>query len=118
MEDKVQRREREDKRHVQYQLVASHQMYACIFLRKTCILASMKDKGQRTRDGGIEDGKQRSNGHEQSHKKGTLGQLIGRVQRFGNKEQSRERGDRGRETRSKAVRRDRGLDTKRQSKKT
>jgi hypothetical protein len=36
---------RGDKGQVQYQLVASHQVYACIFLRKTYILASMKDKG-------------------------------------------------------------------------
>jgi hypothetical protein len=36
-----------------------------IILRKSRILASIKDKGQRTRDGGAEDGKQRSKGHEQ-----------------------------------------------------
>jgi hypothetical protein len=36
--------------------------------------------------------------------KGILGHLKGRVHRFGNMEQSRERGVRGRETRSKAVR--------------
>jgi hypothetical protein len=43
----------------------------------------MKDKEQRTRDGGREDGKQRSKGQEQwnrATKKGTLGQLIDRVQ--------------------------------------
>jgi hypothetical protein len=34
------------------------------FLGKSRILASIKDKGQRTRDGGTEDGKQRSKGHE------------------------------------------------------
>jgi hypothetical protein len=82
-------------------------MHVGKFLRKARILASTKDKGQRTRDGGIEDGKQRSNGQEQSHKKGDTGtfdDLTGRVERFGNMEQSRERGDRGRETRSKAMR--------------
>jgi hypothetical protein len=50
--------------------------YACIFLRKTYILASMKDIGHRTRDGGTEDGKQRSKGQEQWYRateKGTLG---------------------------------------------
>jgi hypothetical protein len=36
-----------------------------IFLRKSRILASMTDKGQRTRGGGREDRKQRSKGHEQ-----------------------------------------------------
>ncbi len=35
-----------------------------IFLRKSRILASMTDKGQRTRGGETEDGKQRSKGHE------------------------------------------------------
>jgi hypothetical protein len=39
-------------------------MYACIFLRKTHILASMKEKGQRTREGGTEDGKQRNKEQE------------------------------------------------------
>jgi hypothetical protein len=42
----------------------------------------MKDKGQRTRDGGTEDGKQRGKGRGQWNgvtKKGTLGQLIDRV---------------------------------------
>jgi hypothetical protein len=90
MGDKVQRRERRHKGQVQYQLVASHQVDACIFLRKTRILTSMKDKGQRTRDGGTEDGKQRSNGQEQGNrasKNGTLGQLIDRVHRSGVKEQ-------------------------------
>jgi hypothetical protein len=50
--------------------------YACIFLRKTYILASMKDIGHRTRDGGTEDGKQRSKGQAQWYRateKGTLG---------------------------------------------
>jgi hypothetical protein len=40
----------------------------------------MKDNGHRTRDGGTEDGKQRSKGQEQwnrASEKGTLGQLIG-----------------------------------------
>ncbi len=37
----------------------------CTSLRKTLNLARMKDKGQRTRDGGTEDGKQRSHGQEQ-----------------------------------------------------
>jgi hypothetical protein len=58
----------------------------------------MKDKGQRTRDGGTEDGKQRSKGHEQLNrttKKWTLGQLIDRAQRTGDKEPSLETGDRG-----------------------
>jgi hypothetical protein len=33
--------------------------------KKTRILASVKDKGQRTRDGGTEDGKQRNKGQDQ-----------------------------------------------------
>ncbi len=40
----------------------------------------MKDNAHRTRDGGTEDGKQRSKGQEQWNRateKGTLGQLIG-----------------------------------------
>ncbi len=40
----------------------------------------MKNKGQRTRGGGIEDGKQGLKGQEQCNRateKGTLGQLIG-----------------------------------------
>jgi hypothetical protein len=79
----------------------------------------MKDKGQRTRYGGTEDGKQWSKGQEQwnsATKKGTLGQLIDRVQRSGNKERSCERGDRGRETTSKAVRQ--GTEDGRQGTKT
>ncbi len=36
-----------------------------IFFRKSRILASMTDKGQRIRGGGREDRKQRSNGHKQ-----------------------------------------------------
>jgi uncharacterized protein YidB (DUF937 family) len=99
MGDKVQRRERGKK--VQYQLVTTYHVYAFIFLRKTRILASLKDKGQMTRDGGTENRNQRSKGQEQwdkAKKKGTLGQLKDRVQRSGDKEKSRERGDRGRET--------------------
>jgi hypothetical protein len=88
-------------------------VYACIFLR-THILASMKNKGQRTRDGGTEGGKQRSKGQEQCNRaaeKGTLGQLIGvrgrrkedgrqgtdnvrQVKKTGDKEQNCETGDR------------------------
>jgi hypothetical protein len=52
MGDIVQRRERGDKKHVHCAVPARSQpVYACIFLRKTRILASIKDKGQRTRDG-------------------------------------------------------------------
>jgi hypothetical protein len=50
--------------------------YACIFLRKTYILANIKDYGHRTRDGGTEDGKQSSKGLEQWNRateKGKLG---------------------------------------------
>jgi hypothetical protein len=67
----------------------------------------MKDKGQRTGGGGTEDGKQKSKGQEQwnrATKKGTLGQLIDRVQRTGDKEQSRETGDRGRDTKNRDAR--------------
>jgi hypothetical protein len=81
----------------------------------------MKDKGQRTRDGGTDERKQRRKGQDQrdtycrATKKGTLGQLIERVQRSGDKEQSCERGDRGGETKykegTKDVRQGRGKGT-------
>ncbi len=48
--------------------------------KKQNILASTKDKSQRTGDGGTEDGKQRNKGQEQWNRateKETLGQLIG-----------------------------------------
>jgi hypothetical protein len=48
--------------------------------------------------------------------KGTLGKLIDWGQRTGDREQSRETGDRGRETRSRAVRQ--GTEDGRQSTKT
>jgi hypothetical protein len=51
-------------------------LYACIFVRKTLILASMTDKGQRTRDGGTEDGKQRSTGQKLWDKKGDTGTVV------------------------------------------
>jgi hypothetical protein len=55
----------------------------------------MKDKGQRARDGGTEDGKQRSKGHGQwnrATKKGTLGQWIYRVQRTEDNKETRRQG--------------------------
>jgi hypothetical protein len=47
---------------------------ACIILRKT--LASKKDKGQKTRDGGTEDVKQRSKGQKHWDKKGDTGTVV------------------------------------------
>jgi hypothetical protein len=58
----------------------------------------MKDKGQRTREGGTEDGKQSSIAKDRTSgiepQKGDTGTLIDRVQRWGDKEQSCERGGR------------------------
>jgi hypothetical protein len=79
----------------------------------------MKDQVERTGDGGTEDEKQRCNGKEQrirATKKVALALMIGRVQRSGNKVQSCERGDRGRETRSKATRQ--GTEDRRQGTET
>jgi len=60
----------------------------------------MKDKvcteDKRGRNRGRETEEQRTGTVEYSHKNGTLGQLIDRIQRTGDKEQSREARDRGR----------------------
>jgi hypothetical protein len=85
-------------------------MHVHILLRKAQnILARTKDKGQRTRDGGTEGGKQRNKGQELwngATEKGTLGQLTrvrGRRKEDGTQgtdhaRKGTETGDRGLET--------------------
>jgi hypothetical protein len=69
----------------------------CIILRKTRIIASMKDKGQRTRDSGTEDGKQRNKGQKQWNRATEKGEKRG----WETGERSSETDYRGRETRKR-----------------
>jgi hypothetical protein len=69
-------------------------LFYSIFLRKSRILASVTDKGQRIRGGGTEDRKQRSKGHKQWNRANIFKGEIGTVDRQGTLDRDGRRGQR------------------------